>query len=203
MKRVAGALTFAGLIALAASSVTAQQTPEKMSPETSNAAMPEKALVCLSCHGDKGKPIDTSIPIVFGQNEGYIYTELKDMKKGARKNEQMTAIVETLSRDDMLAIAAYFSALKWPNLSQPRASAEEDKRFEAINVSAGCTGCHQVGYLGAGTQPHIAGQSYDYLVKTMMDFRSGARANNPWMKDLLNTYHDEDIQLMARVLSGL
>ena len=69
--------------------------------------------------------------------------------------------------------------------------------------SAGCPGCHQTGYIGAGTQPRVAGQSYEYLIKTMLDFRSGARANNSWMKDLLNTYGEEEIKQMARVLAGM
>jgi hypothetical protein len=37
----------------------------------------------------------------------------------------------------------------------------------------------------------------------MLDFRSGARANNSWMKDLLQTYSPADIQEMARVLAGM
>ena len=163
----------------------------------------EKAAICSACHGEKGVPIDKSIPSLWGQNEGYIYIELRDMKKGARKNEQMDAIVQDLSRDDMLALAAYFSAKKWPNLQQARASDADVKHFESMANSAGCPGCHQAGYIGAGTQPHVAGQSYEYLLKTMLDFRAGTRANNSWMKDLLNTYSDDDIKQMARVLAGM
>ena len=37
----------------------------------------------------------------------------------------------------------------------------------------------------------------------MLDFRSGARANNAWMKDLLKTYSEDDIKQMARVLAGM
>ena len=37
----------------------------------------------------------------------------------------------------------------------------------------------------------------------MMDFRSGARANNSWMKDLLNRYGKADVQTMARALAGM
>jgi len=161
----------------------------------------EKAAVCTACHGE-GKPIDKTIPNIYGQNEGYIYIELRDMKKGQRKNDQMAAIVENLSREDMLALAAYFAAKPWPNLQEPRADADEANHFETMARSAGCTGCHQNGYIGAGTQPHLAGQNYDYLLKTMLDFRSGARANNSWMKDLLNTYSEDDIKVMARVLAG-
>jgi cytochrome c553 len=165
-------------------------------------AIAEKAAVCTACHGE-GKPIDKTIPNIYGQNEGYIYIELRDMKKGQRKNDQMAAIVEILSREDMLALAAYFAAKPWPNLQEPRAGADDAKHFASMAASAGCVGCHQAGYVGAGTQPHLAGQSYDYLVKTMFDFRSGARGNNSWMKDLLNTYSEDDIKDMARVLAGL
>jgi len=163
----------------------------------------EKAAVCAACHGGTGIPIDKAIPSIFGQNEGYIYIELRDMKKGARKNDQMAPFVENMSREDILALAASFSAKPWPNLQQPRASAADANHFASMAASAGCVGCHQAGYVGAGTQPRLAGQSIDYLTKTMLDFRSGARANNSWMTDLLKTYSEDDIKQMARVLGGM
>ncbi len=163
----------------------------------------EKAVICSACHGENGVPTDASIPIIWGQNEGYIYIELKDMKKGARKNEQMAEIVKDMSREDMLALAAYFAAKPWPLTPQPRASKADYAHFESMATSAGCTGCHQAGYIGAGTQPRVANQSTAYLETTMLDFRSGARANNSWMTDLLKTYSPEDIAQMARVMGGL
>ena len=163
----------------------------------------EKAAVCSACHGENGVPIDKSIPVLFGQNEGYIYIELRDMKKGARKNEQMAPILENMSRDDMLALAAYFAAKSWPNLQQPRASAEDAKHFDAMATAGTCPACHQAGYVGAGTQPRLAGQSLEYLTKTLLDFRGGARANNDWMKDLMKTFSEDDIRQMARVLAGM
>jgi cytochrome c553 len=163
----------------------------------------DKAAVCAACHGENGVPTDKAIPILWGQNEGYIYIELRDMKKGARKNEQMQAVVETLSRADMLALAAFFAAKPWPTLPEPRAPKAEQAHFESMANSAGCVGCHQAGYKGAGTQPRLAGQSEAYLEKTMLDFRSGARANNAWMTDLLKTYSPGDVAEMARVLAGM
>jgi cytochrome c553 len=163
----------------------------------------EKAAVCSACHGENGVPVDKSIPVLFGQNEGYIYVELRDMKKGARKNDQMAPIVENMTRDDMLALAAYFAAKPWPNLQQPRASAEDAKHFDQMAIAGTCPACHQAGYVGAGTQPRLAGQSVDYLAKTMLDFRAGARTNNDWMKDLMKTFSEDDIRQMARVLAGM
>jgi cytochrome c553 len=37
----------------------------------------------------------------------------------------------------------------------------------------------------------------------MLDFRTGDRANNTWMRDLLKTYSEDDIKQMARVLAGM
>jgi cytochrome c553 len=163
----------------------------------------EKAAICSACHGENGVPIDKAIPQIWGQNEGYIYIQLRDMKKGARKNEQMAPIVEGLEREDMLALAAYFAAKPWVNLQQPAASSADADHFAVMANSAQCPACHQNGYVGAGTQPRVAGQEYDYLLKTMRDFRTGARANNDWMTSLLNTYSDDDVQQMARVMAGL
>jgi cytochrome c553 len=163
----------------------------------------EKAMVCAACHGEKGVPQDKSIPIIWGQNEGYIYIELRDIKKGARKNDQMAPVVENMEREDMLALAAYFAAKPWVNLDQPRAPKEDADHFAVMANSGQCLACHQAEFKGAGTQPRLAGQSYDYLLKTMMDFRTGARANNDWMTSLLKTFSEDDIRQMARVLAGL
>ena len=54
---------------------------------------------------------------------------------------------------------------------------------QRANTSVVCTSCHQDGFIGDGTQPRLAGQERAYLEKTMTDFRSGARGNNPGMTD--------------------
>ena len=51
--------------------------------------------------------------------------------------------------------------------------------------------------------PRLAGQSHDYLLKTMEDFRSGARANNDWMTALLQKYNEADLQALAKYIAGL
>ena len=58
----------------------------------------DKAALCAACHGEKGLPADPSIPIIWGQHEGYLYLELRDFQKGARKDDRMTPIAQSLSR---------------------------------------------------------------------------------------------------------
>jgi len=163
----------------------------------------EKAQVCAGCHGDAGVPLQTSFPVIWGQYQGYLYLQLRDYKSGARKNDIMTPLAQSLERDDMMALALYFSQKRWPDLQQPPASADVAKRALQANTSIGCTGCHQGEYQGEGTQPRLSGQSREYLQQTMMDFRNRVRGNNPGMTDLMLATSPEDIDAMAQYTAGL
>jgi len=97
----------------------------------------EKAKLCATCHGEQGIPINKTTPVIWGQNEGYLYLQLRDFKSGSRKNELMSPIAATLEKNDLLALAAYFTKLKWPNLQQPSAPNERDRSTISLNVAAG------------------------------------------------------------------
>jgi len=171
---------------------------------TANAqTIEEKIQICAGCHGDDGKPIDKSIPAIWGQQQGYIYIQLRDFKRGDRKNDIMQPIASSMERGDMLAIAEYFSKKRWPDLVQPRAPKEIANRALRANSSIGCTGCHLDQFQGDGTVPRLAGMSRDYLTKTMEDFRTRARGNNPGMSDLMLATAPEDMAALAEYLSGL
>ena len=73
-----------------------------------------KAQICASCHGASGVPSDPAIPVIWGQNEGYLYLQLRDIKRGVRKVEVMGPILEPLEKSDLQALAAYFSTRSWP-----------------------------------------------------------------------------------------
>jgi cytochrome c553 len=163
----------------------------------------EKAQVCAGCHGADGKPIDKTIPTIWGQQVGYLYIELRDFKRGDRKSDIMQPIASSFERQEMLDIAEYFSKKPWPDLSQPRASKEVADRALNANRSVGCTGCHLDHFQGDGTVPRLAGMGKDYLTKTMADFRTRARGNNPGMSDLMLATSADDLAALAEYLSGL
>jgi cytochrome c553 len=163
----------------------------------------EKTQVCAGCHGADGKPVDKTFPIIWGQQAGYLYIELRDFKRGDRKNDIMQPIVASMTRDDMQAIAEYFSQKPWPDLGQPRASKEVSDRASAANRSVGCTGCHLDHFQGDGSVPRLAGQSREYLTKTIADFRTRARGNNPGMSDLMIATAPDDLAALEEYLAGL
>jgi cytochrome c553 len=163
----------------------------------------KKVEVCAGCHGQDGKPIDKTIPVIWGQQLGYIYIQLRDFKRGDRKNEIMQPIASSFEKDDMLAIAEYFSKKPWPDLGEPRSPKDISERALSANRSVGCTGCHLDQFQGDGTVPRLAGQSRAYLRKTIAEFRTRARGNNPGMSDLMLATTPEDLAALEEYLSGL
>jgi len=162
-----------------------------------------KAQLCAACHGENGVPQQKTTPVLWGQYQGYTYLQLRDFKSGARKNDIMSPFAQALERDDMMALALYFSQKRWPDLLQPRAPADVAARAMRANVAIGCTGCHQGEYQGEGTQPRLAGQTREYLYQSMIDFRTRARGNNSGMTDLMLAISEEDIVACAEYLAGL
>jgi cytochrome c553 len=163
----------------------------------------EKAAMCGGCHGENGVPQEKATPVIWGQHQGYLYLNLRDYKRGDRKDDQMTPVVELLERDDMMALAEYFSKKPWPRLGQPPAPSDVATRAHRANGSVGCTGCHQASYLGEGTQPRLAGQRREYLLQSMLDFRTRKRGNNPGMSDLMRATSEDDLKALAEYLAGL
>jgi cytochrome c553 len=163
----------------------------------------DKAKVCTACHGADGVPQLKTTPVIWGQNAGYLFLQLRDFQSGARKNELMSPVAATLAREDLLPLAEYFSKLKWPNLQQPPAPQDVATKALAANTSIGCTGCHLDHFQGDGSTARLAGQQHDYLIKTMTDFRDRTRGNNPGMSDLMNAASPDDLAALAQYLAGL
>ena len=165
----------------------------------------EKAQICTACHGENGVPPEQSFPVpaIWGQNLGYLFFQLRDFKSGARKSEQMTPVVDALERDDLMPLAQYFSKKPWPNLEQPHPPAEVTAVARRVNASVVCTSCHLEGFKGDSTQPRLAGQVRAYLEKTMTDFSTEARGNNPGMTRFMKGLTKPEIAAMAAWLAGM
>jgi cytochrome c553 len=147
-------------------------------------------------------PQQSTTPVIWGQHQGYLYLQLRDFKSGTRKNDIMSPLAQAMERDEMLALALYFSQKRWPDLRQPRAPAQVAARALRANTALACTGCHQGEYQGEGTQPRLAGQTREYLQQSMLAFRDRSRGNNPGMSDLMRAISEEDIAACAEYLAG-
>ncbi len=196
-----GGRLYSGIVGIVMAAMAFAIAP--LAAQTMDGKIQEKVQVCSGCHGEAGKPVDKTIPNIWGQQAGYLYIQLRDFKRGDRKSEIMQPIASAFERDDMLAIAEYFSKKPWPDLGQPRAPKDVAQRARSAEGSIGCTGCHLDQFQGDSTVPRLAGQGRDYLARSMADFRTRARGNNPGMSDLMIATPADDLTALAEYLAGL
>jgi len=174
-----------------------------LSPRAYGQGIEELAQICAACHGENGIPQEqSSAPVIWGQNLGYLFFQLRDFKSGARKSDQMTPIVESLEAGELMQLAQFFSRKKWPDLRQLDPAQEVVAVAQRANAAIVCAACHQRDFTGDNNQPRLAGQTRAYLEKTMIDFRTSERANNAGMRDLMQGITELEIAALAAYLAG-
>jgi cytochrome c553 len=166
-------------------------------------AIKDKVAVCAACHGETGNNDNPEYPVLAGQSARYIYIQLKDFKEGRRPHPNMDAIVQPLSREDMQALADWFSKQK-PAPSKfkadpAKADAGRKKAEETL-----CSMCHLGGFAGQNEIPRVAGQHYEYIRKQLSDFKARRRTNDAGnMTSVASTLSDADIENLAQYVTSL
>jgi cytochrome c553 len=115
----------------------------------------------------------------------------------------MSVVIDPMDPKDFMPLAQYFSKKPWPKLEQPHPPDDIAAVAKRVNASVVCTSCHLEGFKGDSTQPRLAGQNEAYLQKTMTDFASGARGNNPGMSGFMKGLTAQEIAAMAAWLAGM
>ncbi|ODB87112.1 c-type cytochrome [Candidatus Thiodiazotropha endoloripes] len=71
------------------------------------------AKACAGCHGVDGRtPTTPYYPIIAGQNEGYLYNQMRDFKNGSRSNSMssvMKGIMSAVSEQEIRFISVWLA----------------------------------------------------------------------------------------------
>jgi len=104
------------LLALAAASCLASVSAFAQGPQGNADNAKGKVSMCIGCHGIPAYrtafPEVYHVPLIAGQNPGYIVNALKAYKSGERSHSTMKAIAAGLSEQDMADLAAYYGRAK-------------------------------------------------------------------------------------------
>lgn len=161
----------------------------------------ETVELCMSCHGEDGRPSDREIPVIWGQEFYYIYVQLRDFKAKRRENEIMSDMAAAFDKAQMKQIAQYFAEKEWPRID-PQTDAGTAAKGESGLAAGQCSQCHST-YAGDSRVPRLAGQYPEYLEKTMQDFKQRIRLNSAAKGSLMGSFEDEQITGMAHYLADL
>lgn len=167
--------------------------------------------VCGACHGADGNSTSPIYPNLAGQHPEYLNKQLNEFKAGARKNATMAPNVTNLSADDMLNLAAYFSAQqpKARQAKDPALVTQGQKLYKGGNPGSGvpaCASCHGPAGSGIPVQfPRLAGQHSKYVLSQLKNFRSGDRSNDggKMMQVIARKLTDDEMKAVAEYISGL
>jgi cytochrome c553 len=160
----------------------------------------DRSLLCGNCHGKDGNSVRDYIPNLASQNAAYLFNQFELFANGERKDYVMSRLAKNLNRQDRVNIALYFSQMPVKPRPQPIASSAKG---EQIYTSL-CFTCHQDNGHGNGSYPRIAGQPYDFLIKTLNGF-AGAddkRANSP-MAVIVANMDEKELQAVAAYVASM
>jgi len=167
------------------------------------AAPPPKAEACAACHGPNGNSTQPQFPILAGQTSRYLYLQLRDFQEGRRSDPLMTPMAAGLSRDEVRALADWFSMQK-PAPGSFKVDPEKARLGKAKADETLCTMCHLGGFAGQNEIPRLAGQHHDYIVKQLNDFKERKRTNDAGnMTSVSGTLSATDIENLAHYITGL
>ena len=200
-------LTFFSVTALFASGAMAGGDPE---------AGKAQSAACGACHGADGATgLDPTYPNLAGQNEKYLFEQLKMIQDKTRDIPLMAGQLDGKSDQNLADMAAYYASLP-AKMSQ--AVGDDDAIASAQRIYragiarkgvAACAACHNPN--GAGNPqagfPRISGQSAAYTEAQLKAYRERTRMTDEtyggMMRGVAEGLTDTEIALLADYLQGL
>jgi cytochrome c553 len=163
---------------------------------------------CTACHGAEGnQPLQPNYPVVAGQAEDYLVTQMMAVKSGARDNGQtalMKGIIASVKPAEIKAIAKWLASLE---SSEAAGNVNLQTPGAKLYLEQSCHGCHGVDAQTPllASYPKLAGQNQPYLVAQIKDIQSGARHHDQTeiMKPLVQSLTEEQLQTIADWLAAI
>jgi len=146
-------------------------------------------------HGATGTPAIPRHPDHLGQQTNFLMKQLHDYTPATATTDH-GAMAKTLKQEDLRPAAAYFGSKPWPAHA---AAAPPPRRPPTWRLP----GLPSAGLRRRSAGPRLAGQSYEYLIKQMNDFASGARTNSMDMGKIMSELSQADRETMAHYIAGL
>ncbi|MEQ8954339.1 MAG: c-type cytochrome [Gammaproteobacteria bacterium] len=199
------------IVSVLLSAVVLAGAPGVLLAQGDPAAGQAKAALCATCHGNDGNSELAINPKLAGQNAKYMVKQLQDFKSGARPGLTMSAMVLTLSDQDMEDIAAWYASQQVRIMGADPESVElAETLYRGGNRSlsvAACSACHAPDGSGNALAgfPSLSGQHPEYTLQQLKDFRAGVRGNDSasMMRATVERLTDQELEALASYVSGL
>jgi cytochrome c553 len=168
------------------------------------AELSEKLAPCLACHGTEGQSQTENVPSLGAQTPSYSLIQLFMFREKMRVAEPMNEAAKELTDEELQSIAAALAALPAPQPPADPGDPERLERTRALTEQNHCNICHRPDFSGQESVPRLADQREDYLLKTLREYKNGARhAYEPIMVQVLQPIDDAQLVEFAYYLAHL
>ncbi len=173
-----------------------------------------KAAMCIGCHGIEGYqnsfPEVHKVPMISGQNAGYIGAALQAYRSGERRHPTMRGIARGLSDKDMADLAAFYERDGAAGARSKAAPARQPSaRVAELLTNGACASCHGEDLTQPidPSYPRIAGQHADYLLVALRAYQvQGGRVvgrDNAIMSGIAGQFTAAELRLIAEHIGAL
>src|SRR5207248_11565338 len=116
-----------------------------------------------------------NVPAVGAQRPAYTLIQLVMFRDKMRIADPMNDAAKGLSDAEIRSIADALATLPPPKPPDDRPDPARLERARAMIEQQHCNVCHRPDFSGQQTVPRLADQREDYLLKTLHDYKTGAR----------------------------
>lgn len=173
-----------------------------------------KAPMCIGCHGIQGYqnsfPEVHRVPMISGQNAGYIESALQAYRSGERRHPTMRGIARGLADKDVADLAAFYERDGAAGTRLKTVAAREPSaRVAELLTQGACASCHGEDLTQPidPSYPRIAGQHADYLFVALKAYQvQGGRVvgrDNAIMSGIVGQFTPAELRLMADHIGAL
>jgi cytochrome c553 len=173
-------------------------------PSARAADLGEKLGPCLACHGADGQSELENVPSLGAQPAPYTVIQLFMFREKMRIADPMNEMAKDLGDGELQSIADFLAKRAAP---KPPADPGDPARLErgrALAEQNHCNICHRPDFSGRENVPRLADQREDYLLKTLRDYKSGARRGyDASMAEVLQPLDDPQLIEVSYYLARL
>lgn len=176
-----------------------------------------KIAMCIGCHGIPGYqasfPEVYKVPMISGQNAGYIASALQAYRKGDRRHPTMRGVADSLTDQDIADVSAYYAGQVPQGGAPAKASREPSAQVAQLLQKGACVSCHGENFSKPidPSYPKIAGQHPDYLFAALKAYKVGGGANsnapvgrsNAIMAGIAKQFSNAELKALAGYLGSL
>ena len=168
------------------------------------ADLSEKMAPCLACHGAEGQSQADNVPSLGAQPAPWTLIQLFVFRERLFVAEPMNEAAKGLSDDDLRALSDAIAALPAPKPPADTGDPARLERARTLTEQNHCNVCHRPDFAGRENVPRLADQREDYLLKSLRDYKSGARRGyDPIMVETLQQVPEAQLADLAYYLSRL